>query len=69
MPYIIVFDIKRDRPSFRVKINRLLNKIKAKMIQDSVWEVKNLEDAIEISNLIKANGGKVVAFDKRYSLK
>lgn len=69
MSYIIVFDIGRDNPSLRVKVNRLLNKIKAKMLQDSVWQSDNLDELRQISQLIKVNGGKVLLFDKNKSLK
>lgn len=69
MSYLLVFDIKKENASLRVKVNRMLNKIKAKTIQDSVWECNNLRELKSIYKLIKSNGGKVLLFNKKHLLK
>ena len=69
MSYIIVFDIGRDNPSLRVKVNRMLNRIKAVMVQDSVWQSDDLEQLKIIGKIIKSNGGKVLLFSKNHAIK
>ncbi|MCM8808017.1 MAG: CRISPR-associated endonuclease Cas2 [Candidatus Omnitrophica bacterium] len=69
MSYIIIFDIKKEKASLRVKVNRLLNKMKAKMVQDSVWESDNLSGLKSIYQIIRSNGGKAIIFDKKHALK
>ncbi len=68
MSYIIIFDIKREKASLRVKVNRMLNSIKAKMVQDSVWESYNLDELKRISQVIKTNGCKAMIFSKKYAI-
>lgn len=69
MGYLLIFDIKREKASLRVKVNRLLNRIKARMVQDSVWESDNLDELKTIYQVIKTNGGKAMIFDKKYAIK
>jgi len=62
--YLLIFDIKREKPSLRVKVNRMLNSIKARLLQDSVWEFEDLKELKRIANFIRSEGGKALLFKK-----
>jgi len=64
MSYLLVFDIKKEKPSLRVKVNRMLNRIKARLLQDSVWEFEDLKELKRIANFIRSEGGKALLFKK-----
>jgi len=64
MSYLLVFDIKKEKPSLRVKVNRMLNRIKARLLQDSVWEFNDLKELKRIANFIRSEGGKALLFKK-----
>jgi len=64
MSYLLIFDIKREKPSLRVKVNRMLNSIKARLLQDSVWEFEDLKELKRIANFIRSEGGKALLFKK-----
>ncbi len=64
MSYLLIFDIKREKPSLRVKVNRMLNTIKARLLQDSVWEHDDLKELEKIAKEIKSEGGKVLISKK-----
>lgn len=57
--YAIIFDIPRQESILRVRINRALKLIGAKMIQKSIWKSDSLEDLKGIAKFIKEHGGKV----------
>jgi len=64
MSYLLIFDIKREKPSLRVKINRMLNSIKARLLQDSVWEYEDFKELEKIAKEIRLEGGKALIFKK-----
>ena len=64
MSYLLIFDIKREKPSLRVKVNRMLNSIKARLLQDSVWEFEDLKELEKIAKEIRSEGGKALIFKK-----
>jgi CRISPR/Cas system-associated endoribonuclease Cas2 len=64
MSYLLIFDIKREKPSLRVKVNRMLNNIKARLLQDSVWEFDDLNELEKIAKEIRSEGGKALIFKK-----
>jgi len=63
--FTLVFDIPTEEKSFKVKINRILNKINAKQIQRSVWQSDNLEELIRIATLIKNIDGKARVMEEK----
>lgn len=64
MSFLIIFDIGKGKASLRVKVNRKLNSLHAKMVQDSVWEHSNLSELKSIANLIKRSGGDAIIIKK-----
>jgi CRISPR/Cas system-associated endoribonuclease Cas2 len=64
MSYLLIFDIKREKPSLRVKVNRMLKNIKARFLQDSVWEFDDLKELEKIAKEIRLEGGKALIFKK-----
>jgi CRISPR-associated endonuclease Cas2 len=57
MSFILTFDIPRENLTLEKRVNRMLKKIKARMLQFSVWSSENLEEMIKIALMIKKNGG------------
>ena len=66
MDFILIFDLPREQAIDKVRINRALRKIKAKMIQFSVWESKNLQDLIYVATLVKKSGGEAKILEERF---
>lgn len=60
MSYIIIFDIDKTNNALRLKVNRYLRKIHAKMLQQSVWEYPELSELKEIANWIKSSGNATI---------
>ncbi len=61
--YLIIFQLGSDSLSLKLKINRKLNKIGAKMIQKSVWIHESVQKLIEIASFIRARGGKAMVLE------
>jgi len=61
--YLLIFQLGSDSPALKLKINRTLSKIGAKMIQKSVWTHESVQKLIEIASFIKARGGKAVVLE------
>ncbi len=57
--FLIMFDVPLGKKSLARKIQRRLNKVNAKMIQQSVWKSDNLNDLAQIAQIIKQEGGQV----------
>ena len=66
MSFIIAFDIPTELRSFKLNINRRLKRMKAEMIQRSLWRHDSLEELIRIATLIKNVGGKAVIMEERF---
>ena len=64
MKYIIIYDIPREKKVLQVQINRLLHRIKAEKIQQSVWESDDLESLKLISERIEEANGKSIILKK-----
>ena len=60
--FLLAFDIPANERMFRKKINQILKKIDAKMIQKSLWESEDLNKLLNIAVLIKNIGGVVYVF-------
>jgi CRISPR/Cas system-associated endoribonuclease Cas2 len=57
MQYLIIFDIPKGHSILRVKVNRLLKEIDAKLVQNSVWSSDNLKELTKIAIWIRNAGG------------
>ncbi len=63
--FILAYDIPTNLPYFKKKINRLLRKMNAKMVQRSLWSSEDLEGLIKIAILIKNAGGKARIMEEK----
>jgi hypothetical protein len=61
--YLIIFQLGSDSSALKLKINRKLNKIGARMIQKSVWTHESAQKLIEIASFIRARGGKAMVLE------
>jgi hypothetical protein len=61
--YLIIFQLESDSSALKLKINRMLNKINAKMVQKSVWTHESAQKLIEIASFIRARGGKAMVLE------
>jgi len=66
LSFIIAFDIPSQLKSFKLNVNRRLKRMKAEMIQRSLWKHENLEELIRIATLIKNVGGKAVIMEEKF---
>lgn len=64
--FVLVFDLPRELSTEKVRINRELKRVGARMIQFSVWELDNLKTLIKIAQQIKKVGGKAVILEERF---
>jgi len=60
MVYILIFDLPRNKASVRVKVNRLLHRIDAEKVQQSVWMHENYEWLKEAKEIIVSSGGSAI---------
>jgi len=67
MAYMLVYDIPKELASLRVRVNRSLHAMNAKLVQHSVWKSKNLKGLMEVAKLIKANGGKAYILEEKFA--
>jgi|FaiFalDrversion3_1042247.scaffolds.fasta_scaffold11438_2 CRISPR/Cas system-associated endoribonuclease Cas2 len=65
MEYLIFYDIPSEEVYFKKKINKMLRKINAKIIQRSIWKSENLTELIKIATLIKNIGGKAKIVEEK----
>jgi CRISPR/Cas system-associated endoribonuclease Cas2 len=65
MEYLIFYDIPSEEVYFKKKINKMLRKINAKIIQRSIWKSENLSELIKIATLIKNIGGKAKIVEEK----
>jgi len=56
--FLLVFDIPNDKIGLKKRINRMLHRSKAEMIQKSVWRSESLSSLKEIAELIKREGAR-----------
>jgi len=61
--YLIIFQLQSGSHSLRLKINRKLKKVGAKLIQRSVWAHESAQKLIEIASFIRARGGEVMVLE------
>lgn len=65
MPHVIIFDIPQGEKILNVKVNRLLKKISAEKIQNSVWRSDNLKELTKIALWIRNAGGKATILEEK----
>ncbi len=63
--FVLIFDVPRDLHKVELKVNRGLHKMKARMIQHSVWKHGDLSKLIEIATFIKKSGGSATILEER----
>jgi methanogenic corrinoid protein MtbC1 len=56
--FLLVFNIPNEKTVLKKRINRMLHKNKAEMIQKSVWRSESLSSLKEIAELIKREGAR-----------
>jgi hypothetical protein len=61
--YLIIFQLESGSKVLKLKINRKLKKIGAKIIQKSVWAHESAQKLIEIASFIRARGGKAMVLE------
>jgi len=64
--YILAYDIPTNERYFKKRINLLLKRIGARMIQRSLWASNDLEELIRIASLIKEIGGKARVLEEKF---
>lgn len=65
MNYILAFDIPKGDSILRVKVNRLLKKIGAEKVQNSVWRSGNLRELTKIAVWIRNVGGDAKILEEK----
>lgn len=63
--FILIFDVPRELHKVELKVNRDLHKLKAKMVQHSVWKHSDLSKLIEIATFIKKSGGSATILEEK----
>ncbi len=63
--HVLMFDVPRNLNTVEKKINRRLHKMRAKMMQHSVWKHHSIKDLIDVAMEIKNSGGKAVILEER----
>jgi len=63
--FLLAFDIPTELKTFKLQINRRLKRMKAKMLQRSLWKHSNLKELIKIAILIKNVGGKAIIMEEK----
>lgn len=66
--YLIIYDMPRTEKSLFVKINRMLHKIDAELLQHSVWEADDIEILTQIVSIVRQAGGEANILEKRIIL-
>jgi len=64
--FVLVFDFPRNLTTARRKLNRLLHRINAKRLQDSVWSCDDLQQLMEVALFIKNFGGRASILEEKF---
>jgi hypothetical protein len=62
--FIIIFDIPLNFHALKLRINRRLKTMNAKMIQRSVWGHNSLKELVAIAEEINKKGGNAFVLKK-----
>ena len=63
---ILIFDLPTENASEKVRFNRELHEINAKMIQRSAWSSENIGELIRIASEIKKLDGRARILEERF---
>lgn len=63
--FILLFDMPLEKKSEARQIQRDLNRLGAKMLQQSVWKSKKLGELIKIATFIKNSGGQASILEEK----
>ena len=63
--FILIFDIPRNKPSIKLKVNRNLHRMNAEKVQQSAWKSDKLDKLIEIATLVKKSRGKARILEEK----
>ncbi len=57
MGYVLVFDIPQGEAVEKVRINRMLHRRGAKLVQQSLWKHESIRELVDIGMRIRKIGG------------
>lgn len=63
---ILIFDIPSELRTLKRQVDRKLAKIRAEMIQKSVWRLNDVKALIDIASWIKASGGDARILEEKF---
>lgn len=63
---ILIFYLPRENASEKVRFNRELHEINARMIQHSAWSSENIQELIRIASEIKKLDGRARILEERF---
>lgn len=63
---VLIFDMPRGSKALQMRVLRSLHKMKAKKLQHSVWQHKDLNELIDLASHIKNNGGDARILEERF---
>ncbi len=63
--FVLIYDIPTGEAYFKKRINRMLNMMKAEMVQRSAWKSYDLNGLTRIATLIKNVGGRARIMEER----
>lgn len=66
MEFILIFDVPLEDRALARKIQRDLGKVGAKMVQQSVWKSKDLQELISMATLVTKAGGDARILEERF---
>ncbi|MCD6403001.1 MAG: hypothetical protein J7K98_01575 [Candidatus Aenigmarchaeota archaeon] len=64
--FVLVFDFPRSLTTERRQLNRMLHRIGAKRLQDSLWRHEDLNSLMEVAMFIKRFGGSARILEERF---
>ncbi len=66
MEFVLLFDVPFEERALARKVQRDLGRMGARMLQQSVWKSKNLQDLIDIAIFIKKAGGDARILEEKF---
>jgi len=66
MSFVLSFDIPRGMSTLRTKVFRKLKRMNAKMINESLWSLNDLNALMELALLIKNHGGNARILEEKF---
>ncbi len=65
MSYVLVYDIPQSEAVEKVRINRMLHRIGAKLMQQSLWTSDDIKNLVAIGIRIRKIGGRAQILEER----